>query len=146
MANPPLPSAARERRIARLDRMANTLDSRFRLPIPGVRFGWDSILGLIPGVGDVVTAGPGAMMIYEGARMGVPRSVLLRMGLNTGVDMVIGAIPLIGDAFDVYFKSHRRNMALLKREVALIDEAERKRAPSPGADPTAQSVKGGVAR
>lgn len=129
-------AALREQRIARLDRMANTLDARFRLPILGVRFGWDSILGLIPGVGDVVTAGPGALIMYEAARIGVPRSVLVRMGLNTGVDMVIGGIPLIGDAFDLYFKSHRRNMALLKREVALIERAERQPIASGAARPT----------
>jgi len=113
---------ARRDRIARLDRMAGKLDSRFSLF--GVRFGWDSILGLIPGVGDVATAVPGGMMILEGMRMGVPKGVLVRMGVNTGLDMVIGGIPILGDAFDVFFKSHRRNMVLLKRELERIERTE----------------------
>jgi hypothetical protein len=104
-----------------MERMANALDTRFRLL--GIRFGWDSILGLIPGLGDVATAIPGAVMIAEAARMGARKRVLARMAFNTGIDMVIGGIPLIGDAFDVVFKSHRRNIALLSAE---IDKQTRK--------------------
>ncbi len=104
-------------RLARLDRLANTLDSKFRIPLLGIPVGWDSILGLIPGVGDLVTLGPGAWIIVEGHRMGARKRVLGRMALNTGVDTVIGGIPLIGDAFDLFFKSHRRNVALLRRDL-----------------------------
>ncbi|WP_375176009.1 DUF4112 domain-containing protein [Pseudooceanicola sp.] len=105
--------------MARLERMAGLLDTKFR--IAGLRFGWDSILGLIPGVGDLVTAVPGIYTIYEAAQLGARRRVLGRMALNTGVDFVIGGIPLIGDAFDLFFKSHRRNVDLLKREIARQD-------------------------
>ncbi|WP_103762817.1 DUF4112 domain-containing protein [Roseovarius confluentis] len=104
-------------RLARLDRLANTLDSKFRIPLLGIPVGWDSILGLIPGVGDLVPLGPGAWIIVEGHRMGARKRVLGRMALNTGVDTVIGGIPLIGDAFDLFFKSHRRNVALLRRDL-----------------------------
>lgn len=104
-------------RLARLDRLANTLDSKFRIPLLGIPVGWDSILGLIPGVGDLITLGPGAWIIVEGHRMGARKRVLGRMALNTGVDTVIGGIPLIGDAFDLFFKSHRRNVALLRRDL-----------------------------
>ncbi|MEQ8255714.1 MAG: DUF4112 domain-containing protein [Roseovarius confluentis] len=107
----------RTARLARLDRLANTLDSKFRIPLLGIPVGWDSILGLIPGVGDLVTLGPGAWIIVEGHRMGARKRVLGRMALNTGVDTVIGGIPLIGDAFDLFFKSHRRNVALLRRDL-----------------------------
>lgn len=106
-------------RLDRLDRLADTLDSRFSLF--GLRFGWDSILGLIPGVGDVVTVAPAIYTISEAARMGARRRVLSRMALNTGTDFVIGGIPLLGDAFDVFFKSNRRNIALLKAEMARLD-------------------------
>ncbi len=109
------------RRLARLERMANGLDARFS--ILGVRFGWDSILGLIPGIGDAATALPGVYMIYEGAGMGARKSALARMGINLAVDFVIGGIPLLGDAFDVYFKAHRRNIAILKRELDLAASA-----------------------
>lgn len=109
------PAAERQRRIERLERMARALDTRFSLF--GIRFGWDSIIGLIPGLGDIATGVPGAVMMAEAARMGVRRRILLRMAANTGIDVLIGGIPLIGDAFDVVFKSHRRNFALLKAEL-----------------------------
>ncbi len=115
--------ADRDRRLARLDRMADMLDTRFRLPVLGIPVGWDSILGLIPGLGDLVTVGPGAVMIVEGHRMGARKRVLARMALNTGVDAVLGSIPLLGDAFDLLYKSHRRNAALLRRELTGRDTA-----------------------
>ncbi|KRS13508.1 membrane protein [Roseovarius atlanticus] len=108
----------RTARFARLDRLANTLDSKFRIPVLGIPVGWDSILGLIPGVGDLITLGPGAWIVVEGHRMGARKRVLGRMALNTGIDTVLGGIPVIGDAFDLFFKSHRRNVALLRRELA----------------------------
>ena len=110
-------------RLARLDRLANTLDSKFRIALLGIPVGWDSILGLIPGVGDLITLGPGAWIIVEGHRMGARKRVLGRMALNTGVDTVIGGIPLIGDAFDLFFKSHRRNVALLRRDLDIPSAA-----------------------
>ncbi len=123
--------ADRERRLARLERMANTLDTKFRLPLVGIPVGWDSILGLVPGIGDLVTVGPGAWTIIEGHRLGARKRALARMTLNTGIDAVLGGIPLIGDAFDVFFKSHRRNVALLRRDLAerdLVHQCESKNA------------------
>ncbi|MFW5654132.1 MAG: DUF4112 domain-containing protein [Roseicyclus sp.] len=104
------------RRLARLDRLADQLDARFKLF--GIRFGWDGILGLIPGIGDLATTLPGVYIIAEAARMGARRHVLARMGLNTAADFVVGGVPLVGDIFDIAFKSNRRNIALLKREMA----------------------------
>ena len=119
MPSTSLPAAdPRQKRLARLTRIAERLDGRFRLPGTGIRFGWDSILGLVPGVGDLVTTGPSLWMIYEGWQMGARKRVLAKMGANAMVDLTIGGLPLIGDAFDLYFKSHRRNVALLKRDLA----------------------------
>ncbi len=87
-------------------------------------FGWDSILGLIPGIGDAVTAVPGAVMLYEASRMGARKRAMARIVANTGIDMLIGGIPVIGDAFDVIFKSHRRNIDILKKELALLAPAD----------------------
>lgn len=112
----------RRARIARLDRLADTLDTRFR--IFGIPVGWDSILGLIPGVGDVVTAGPGAIMFYEAHRIGARKRAKMKIAANTGIDMLIGGIPLVGDLFDVVFKSHRRNIEILKQELERIETAE----------------------
>lgn len=114
----------RRDRVARLDRMATALDGRFRIPGLGIPVGWDSILGLIPGIGDAVTALPGAAMFYEARRMGARKRAAGRIVMNTGIDLVLGAIPLVGDIFDVAFKSHRRNIAVLKDELARIEARE----------------------
>lgn len=107
----------RAARMQRLARMADALDSRFRIPGTRIRFGWDSILGLVPGLGAVVTLGPAAVQIVEGRNLGARTTTLLRMGANAVIDMLIGAIPVIGDIFDVVFKSNRRNLALLQRDL-----------------------------
>lgn len=117
---------ARRDRVARLDRLATQLDTKFRLPVLNIPVGWDSILGLIPGVGDVATALPGVAMIYEASLMGARKRAQLRMAANTGVDLAIGAIPLVGDVFDLFFKSHRKNIRILKDELARIDADETK--------------------
>ena len=104
----------RDRRIARLEKLADQLDSRFS--VFGIPVGWDALLGLIPGVGALITTVPTAAMIVEGARLGARKRVLARMAWNGGLDVAVGAIPILGDAFDMFFKSHRRNVALLRRE------------------------------
>lgn len=127
----PTTTSARRDRVARLGRLADKLDTRFRIPGLGLRVGWDSILGLIPGVGDVATAVPGALMIYEAGRMGARRRAMARIGWNTGVDMVIGGIPLFGDVFDAFFKSHRKNFKILQAELDRIEKAEERGAKWP---------------
>jgi hypothetical protein len=105
-----------EARLARLDRLADMLDSRYS--ILGIRFGWDGIFGLVPVVGDAVTLASGGYMLMEGARMGARRRVLARMAANAGIDFFVGSVPILGDMFDVAFKANRRNIALLRRELA----------------------------
>ncbi|MCQ8183912.1 DUF4112 domain-containing protein [Parvularcula maris] len=101
--------------VARLDRLADLMDSRFSFL--GIRFGLDSILGLIPGVGDAAALGMSGYLIAEAARAGASKGTLVKMAMNSGVDAVIGSVPLIGDAFDVVFKANRRNVALVRREM-----------------------------
>ncbi len=113
------------------------LDSRFRIPGLGIRFGWDSVLGLVPGLGDLATAVPSGYMIYQGAKMGARRRVLAQMGANAAVDFVIGGVPVLGDVFDVFFKAHRRNIALLKREMARVDAADQGQGAAAGSDGSA---------
>lgn len=117
MPSTSLPAADTAERMARIERAARLLDSRFRLPGIGVRVGWDSILGLIPGVGDAVTTIPAGWMIWQGYKMGARKRVLARMGVNAGIDLVVGGIPILGDMFDVAFKSHKRNLALLQADM-----------------------------
>lgn len=114
MPSTSLPAADTAGRMARLERVASLLDTRFRLPVLGIRVGWDSILGLIPGLGDAVTTVPAGWMIWQGYHMGARKRTLTRMGLNAGIDLVVGGIPLVGDIFDVAFKAHQKNLALLK--------------------------------
>lgn len=106
-----------DRELARLDRLANALDARFRLPGIGVRFGWDSILGLVPGVGDTLTALPSVWLILQARRLGAPPGLLAGMAMRTGVDYVVGSIPLVGDLFDIGFKANRRNVEALRRHL-----------------------------
>lgn len=104
-----------ERELARLDHLAGILDSSFRLPGTSIRFGLDSIVGLVPGIGDTLVAAPSIWMIWRGHVMGVGKLPLARMAANVGVDYVVGAIPLLGDVFDVGFKANLRNMAILRK-------------------------------
>lgn len=117
MPHSTLPAADAADRLTRIEHVARLLDSRFRFPIIGVRVGWDSILGLIPGVGDAITTIPAGWMIWHGYQMGARKRTLARMGLNAGIDLVLGGVPVIGDLFDVAFKSHKRNLSLLQREM-----------------------------
>lgn len=116
------------RDVARLRRLAHRMDKAFRLPIVGVRVGWDSILGLVPGIGDTLALAPAAYILKEAHRLGAPPSLLARMGANTGIDLVIGAVPLIGDLFDVGWKSNSRNVDLLQdhldRQIARAPRTE----------------------
>jgi hypothetical protein len=97
----------------RLKSLAYLLDESIRLP-GGYRIGWDGIIGLIPGIGDVAGLAVSAYIIAEAARLGAPKSVLLRMSANTAIDTIVGAIPLLGDLFDLAFKANRQNLRLLQ--------------------------------
>ncbi|MFQ1699961.1 DUF4112 domain-containing protein [Loktanella agnita] len=103
--------------IEQLERVAHRMDSLFRLPIIGVRVGLDSILGLLPGVGDVAALGPAGYIIYRAHNMGASRPLLARMMWNTGVDAAIGTIPLVGDIFDIGNKANKKNVALLRKHL-----------------------------
>ena len=98
-----------------LRRWSTLLDSVFAFPGSGIRFGWDPILGLVPGLGDVVTPLFSVAIVVTGMQLGMPRVVQLRMLLNVAIDAVVGAVPLVGDAFDVAWKANDRNMRLLER-------------------------------
>jgi uncharacterized protein DUF4112 len=101
-----------ERRIAFMARM---LDDLVTIPGTRQRLGVDSVVGLIPGIGDLASAAVGAWIIVEASRFRLPGVVLARMVINTVIDFLIGVIPLLGDLFDVVFKSNSRNLALFRR-------------------------------
>jgi hypothetical protein len=89
------------------------------LVIPGINrpIGLDSIVGLIPVVGDLITASMGAWLIWEARNLGMSKFQLARMAANVGVDTALGAIPLVGDLFDFAFRSNSRNLRILKRHL-----------------------------
>ena len=110
---------AAERRIAR---MSHVLDDLFEVPGTGRRVGLDPLIGLIPVVGDVVSAAAGAYLIAEASRFRLPPVVLARMVVNLLVDLALGLVPFLGDLLDFVSKSNARNLALFRR-YALEPEA-----------------------
>jgi len=114
---------SRAERIARLDALANLLDTAFVLPGTNIRFGFDAMIGLVPGIGDAITTLMSLYLVREARALGVPRHVIGRMLANVALDGIVGAVPFLGDAFDVMWRANRRNMVLLRKHLA--DEPRR---------------------
>ena len=108
-------AGSRAERLARLDMMANLLDTAFVLPGTNIRFGVDAIIGLVPGIGDAITTAVSLYIVHEARQLGAPWHVVSRMLANVALDGVVGAVPLLGDAFDVMWRANRRNVALLRQ-------------------------------
>ena len=100
-----------------LDYMSDLMDSRFRIPGTQIRFGLDSLIGLIPGLGDIVSYAMGSALVIGMVRLGASLNMVLRMLWNLGLDTFIGSIPILGDLFDVWFKSNRRNYRIFSEYV-----------------------------
>jgi hypothetical protein len=98
-----------------LDRMARLLDDLIRIPFLNIRIGLDPILGLIPWVGDTLTAFFSIYLIGSAIQYRTPKVIILRMAMNVAFDYLLGIIPFIGDASDFFVKSNRWNMDLLRR-------------------------------
>jgi hypothetical protein len=111
------PIAADDARVKRIRWLAKSLDEAFRVPGTGYRFGWDQIVGLVPGGGDVATGLLASYIVYEASKLGIPRRTLWRMVANVAVDMAVGAVPLAGDVFDFAFKANRKNLKLVERHL-----------------------------
>ena len=109
-------------RIRRAAGIARLMDTAVRLPVVGVRIGADSVLGLIPAVGDIAGSLIGLFIIDEARRLGLPAHKIARMAVNLGVDAACGTVPLIGDLFDVYFKSHRRNVGIILEHFGISED------------------------
>lgn len=98
-----------------LERLATLLDDIFRVPGTNVRFGLDPLLGLVPGLGDLIGGALGLLMVVAAWQRGLPRVTIWRMLVNLTIDSALGSIPLVGDLFDVAWKANRKNLALLRR-------------------------------
>jgi hypothetical protein len=128
-----------QREIHRLETLAHVLDDVFRVPGTRIRFGLDGVIGLIPGVGDAATGALAAYLALRARQLGLPAGVAVRMAANVGLDLAAGSIPVAGDLFDVAFKANRRNIELLKRELAKRAPAEAKNVTPPGGDPPSRN-------
>jgi len=122
---PPPPKAGAA--AARVRLVAKLLDSRFEVPGTRRRFGWDGLIGLLPGA-DLLTALPALYILFEARRLKMPPRILLGMAGNILIDMLAGLVPVLGDVFDFAFKANLRNAILFERGLERIGgmkEAER---------------------
>ena len=105
-----------------LEQLSRAMDGLFRIPGTGWRVGLDALVGLVPGVGDFATTAVSLYILAAGVRYRVPKVTLLRMASNIAVDYLLGAVPFVGDIFDVAWKSNQMNVELLKQRAAVSPE------------------------
>ena len=111
-------------RAAGVRTLARMLDSAVRIPGTGIRFGAESIFGLIPVVGDIAGAALSGYIVLTSARLGAPAPTVVRMLANIGIDTVIGAVPVLGDMFDVGWRANMRNVELLEGHLGSSTESK----------------------
>jgi Domain of unknown function (DUF4112) len=114
-------------RVRRVRVLARLLDSSISVPGTSWKFGLDPIIGLIPGIGDLIGALISGYIIMEGVRAEIPTFTLTRMLVNVGIDTLVGAVPALGDVFDAAWKSNTMNVALLERHLATTPGTPAKR-------------------
>jgi hypothetical protein len=107
-------------RLGRLRRLAWILDAAARLPGTKFRFGLNGLIGLAPGIGDAAMGAVSLYIVYEAARLGLPKAKLARMLANVGIETAVGAVPVLGDMFDVAFKANLRNIAIIEEHFGRI--------------------------
>ena len=107
------PAAVRQR----IEAVEKLLERSLRVPGTKVPIGLDAIAGLIPVVGDLITAAMGAWLVWEARNLGLPKWQLWRMAANVGIDTAVGAVPVVGDMFDLAFRSNSKNLRIVKRHL-----------------------------
>jgi uncharacterized protein DUF4112 len=95
--------------------LADLLDQRFTIPGTSIRIGLDPIISLIPGIGDLLANLTGSLILVIAAQLGVPKVVLVRMGINIAINTILGAIPIFGDIISIWYRSNVKNVELLER-------------------------------
>ncbi len=101
----------------RIEAMEQLLERSFVLPGTRYPIGLDSVVGLVPVVGDFIAAAMGAYIVWEARNLGLPKWKLWRMAGNVAFDTALGAVPLVGDAFDLVFRSNSRNLKIVKKHL-----------------------------
>ncbi|TWT78035.1 hypothetical protein Pla123a_18350 [Posidoniimonas polymericola] len=115
--NEPGASAATEPVLLRLEKLSRLFDDAVRIPGTGIRLGWDAVIGLLPIGGDALTTLISAYYMWEARRLGARKRVLVKMLANSGIDFLVGAIPLVGDLADVAWRANRKNLRVLIAEL-----------------------------
>ena len=112
------PSALRrEAARKRLTTLTRLMDGLFEIPLLRRKFGLDPIIGLVPVIGDLIPAAIGIYLVFEARELGASRWLQARMVGNLLLDLLVGAVPLLGDFFDLMFRAHHRNLKLLQKEL-----------------------------
>ena len=106
-----------EEKLLRLKRLSEKLDNAFTVPGTQRKIGFDPLIGLIPGGGDLIGGIISIYILHSGIRMGVPREIIIRMFSNIVLEFIIGCVPIIGDLFDAVWKSNQRNVKLIENSV-----------------------------
>jgi hypothetical protein len=109
-------------RLRKMAIIARAMDTAVGIPFTRWRLGADSVLGLVPGLGDVASAVIALYLVNEARKLGIPREKLARMAVNVGVDTVGGVVPLLGDVFDVFFKANRKNLGIVLDHLGLTPD------------------------
>jgi hypothetical protein len=133
MAHPLTEDEKTAKALRELDTVARLLDTQWRIPLTSIRFGMDAVAGLLPVIGDSAAGIVGAGIIVGAARHGAPTSVISRMVVNLLLDTAVGAIPIAGTVFDVYYKANKRNVDLWRQHLMTkgkIIEGEASRVPA----------------
>ncbi len=113
--------------LQKIRKIAKLLDTAIGIPGTKIRFGLDPILGLIPGGGDLISAGISAYMIYLATRFGLERAEMFKMIKNVAIETAVGSVPLAGDIFDAYFKANMRNLEILEKHIEKNEASDRVR-------------------
>lgn len=115
----------REDALARVTLVARLMDSAFFIPGLNRRVGLDAVIGLVPGVGDAISAALASYIVWEARQLGLPRWKIARMIGNVAIDTAIGAIPVAGDVFDVFFKANQRNLRIIQDHIGVAKRGPR---------------------
>lgn len=116
VSDPLLDRHARERaRLEHIERLARTMDAAFDIPFTNIPVGIDTLIGLLPGIGDTVSLGIAGYIVTQGAALGARRRDMARMSVNIVIDWLIGLVPVIGDIFDIGWRGNLRNAAIIRR-------------------------------
>ena len=101
----------------RIETMEKLLERSFTIPGINYPVGLDAVAGLVPVLGDIVSAALGGYIVWEARNLGLPKSKLWRMAGDIAIDTTLGAVPIAGDAFDLLFRSNTKNLKIVRRHL-----------------------------